>query len=59
MKSEIKSSGLNLYLMSYLLCPFAMIAPLAGCDASHDWSHIDRVRRMALVLARKEGLEPG
>ncbi|KAL3159870.1 hypothetical protein ABBQ38_010270 [Trebouxia sp. C0009 RCD-2024] len=24
-------------------------------DASHDWSHIDRVRKMALVLAQEEG----
>ncbi|KAL0020408.1 hypothetical protein WJX77_000208 [Trebouxia sp. C0004] len=24
-------------------------------DASHDWSHIDRVRKLALALAREEG----
>ncbi|KAL0037341.1 hypothetical protein WJX79_002961 [Trebouxia sp. C0005] len=25
-------------------------------DASHDWSHIDRVRKLALALAREEGI---
>jgi uncharacterized protein len=29
---------------------------LASRDASHDFSHIDRVRKIALHLARMEGL---
>jgi uncharacterized protein len=32
-------------------------AELASRDASHDFSHIDRVRKMALHLAKQEGLE--
>lgn len=31
-------------------------AELASRDASHDFSHIDRVRKMALNLAKQEGL---
>lgn len=31
-------------------------AELASRDASHDFSHIDRVRKMALHLAKQEGL---
>ena len=28
---------------------------LAGMDGSHDWWHIDRVRRIALEIAKAEG----
>ena len=31
----------------------------SGYDSSHDWFHVDRVRRMALRLAADEGLEVG
>lgn len=31
-------------------------AELASRDASHDFSHIDRVRKMAVHLAKQEGL---
>lgn len=33
-------------------------AALASRDASHDFNHIDRVRKMALVLGKQEGLDP-
>jgi hypothetical protein len=33
-------------------------AALASRDASHDFNHIDRVRKLALVLGKQEGLDP-
>ena len=30
---------------------------LGGQDGSHDWHHVDRVRRVALRLGREEGLD--
>jgi len=38
-------------------CEAYVQAELAGNDSSHDWFHIDRVRKLAVTLGAREGVE--